>query len=310
MKKNAVLVIAGPTASGKSKLAIAAAQTFDGVIINCDSMQIYKGIPVISAAPGPAERQQAEHRLYELYDCSKHGNVVEWLDLCVAEIKSLWKQKRLPIVVGGTGLYIEALVKGVTPIPEIPQDIRQKVQLRLQTEGLEKLYADLQHNDIEITAKIHQNDTTRILRATEIFEYTGQKTSDWYKIPLLQKIPEADFITVKIVPTLDEIAAKCCVRLDDMVYKLGALKEIETLVSRNLPDTLPAMKALGVPELSRFVKGELSLTEALDLAKLHTRQYAKRQRTWLNNRLPADLVFTSSYVGQKDYLSAISTFLH
>ena len=305
MLKNPVLVIAGPTASGKSALAAQLAHDLNGVVLNCDSMQIYKNIPIIAAAPGEDEKKLAEHRLFEIYDCDKRGNVVDWLNLCVTEIRKLWKEKRLPVVVGGTGFYAEALLNGVTPIPETPSEVRENLQLRLQNEGLPNLYADLQQKDAEIAAKLNPNDKTRIMRALEVIEATGQKLSAWYEKPLVQKIPEANFIKVKIMPPLEIIAERCCQRLEKMVYELGALAEIHNLFLQNLDENLPAMKALGVPELGLFIKGQMSLPEALDLAKLHTRQYAKRQRTWLKNKMAADIVFENVYQGQKDYLQQI-----
>ena len=304
MKKNPVLIIAGPTASGKSVLAIAVARAFGGVILNCDSMQIYKDIPIIAATPSAEEKQQAEHRLFELYDVEKRGNVVEWLDLCAAEIKKLWAQNRLPVVVGGTGMYIDALLHGITPIPEVKPEVRQNLRERLQNDGLTRLYIELKAKDAEIAAKLSPNDKTRIVRALEIIETTGKKVSEWYKVPLIQRLPEANFTVVKIVPEIDVIEQRCRARLDIMV-EAGALDEIAGLLKRGVDETLPAMKALGVPELSLAVKGEMLLSDALELAKLHTRQYAKRQRTWLRNKLQADIVFDEVYSGQPEFLEKI-----
>lgn len=309
MHKNPVLIIAGPTASGKSALAIDMAKAQNGVVINCDAMQIYKDIPIIAATPDAKEKKQAEHRLYELYDCSVRGNVVDWLNLCVSEIKKLWADNRLPVVVGGTGFYIDALINGVTPIPEVPLKVRNTIRERLQKEGLEKLYEYLLKIDKETALKVGNNDKTRIVRAIEIYEYTGKKVSDWYHEPLIKKLPEADFCVIKIVPSIDEIAERCKKRLDKMVFEQGVIKEIETLVKKNLPEDLPAMKALGVPELSQFIRGEISLKEALNLAKLHTRQYAKRQRTWLKNKLTADISFEEPYRGQSKYLQDIKNLI-
>lgn len=305
MRKNPVLVIAGPTASGKSALAAEAAQALNGVVLNCDSMQIYKDIPIIAAAPTEEEKKLAEHRLFEIYDCDKRGNVVDWLDLCIKEIHNLWAENKLPVVVGGTGFYAEALLNGVTPIPQTPAEVRENVLKRLNETGLTGLYAELLQKDAKIAAKLNQNDKTRIIRALEVIEATGIKLSEWYEKPLIQKLPEADFITVKIMPELDVIAERCCLRLDKMVNELGVLAEIEQLLKLGVDENMPAMKALGVPELSLFIKGQMSLKEALDLAKLHTRQYAKRQRTWLKNKMSADIVLENVYVGQKDYLQQI-----
>ncbi len=304
MKQNPVLIIAGPTASGKSSLAIAAAQALNGVVLNCDSMQIYKDIPIIAATPNAWEKAQVEHRLFEFYDVTKRGNVVEWLELCVAEIQKLWTEGRLPVVVGGTGMYIDALINGITPIPEVNPEVRQNLRMRLQNEGLIRLYAELKEKDAEIAKKLSPNDKTRIVRALEIIETTGKKVSEWYKTPLIKKLPEADFTVVKIVPSIEVIEQRCRERLDKMV-ELGALDEIAELVRRGIDETLPAMKALGVPELSRVVKGEMLLDKALELAKLHTRQYAKRQRTWLRNKLQADIVFDDVYSGQPEYMEKI-----
>ncbi len=305
MNNNLVVVIAGPTASGKSSLAIDLAKNVNGVVINCDAMQIYKDIPIIAATPSINDKKMVEHRLYEIYDCSKRGNVVEWLDLCVREIKDLWKNNMVPIVVGGTGMYIDALINGVTPIPEVDECVRQEVQSLFKEKGLGFLYNYLTSIDAEMAQRLSENDKTRITRAVEIYKATGKKLSDWYKVPMIKKIPEAKFLVVKIVPDLDDIEKRCKIRLDKMVNELGVLKEIELLVRKNLSADLPAMKALGVPELRKFVDGELSLNEALDLAKLHTRQYAKRQRTWLKNKLVADITFDKAYDGQDNYLQQI-----
>jgi len=308
MKQNPVLIIAGPTASGKSALAIAAAQALNGVVLNCDSMQIYKDIPIIAATPNTQEKAQVEHRLFELYDVNKRGNVVEWLDLCVAEIRKLWAEGRLPVVVGGTGMYIDALINGITPIPEVEPAVRANLRERLQSEGLIRLYIELKEKDPEIAAKLSPNDKTRIVRALEIISTTGKKVSEWYKAPLIKKLPEAEFTIAKIVPEIEVIEQRCRERLDKMV-ELGALKEIAGLLERGIDETLPAMKALGVPELSLAMKGEMPLAQALELAKLHTRQYAKRQRTWLRNKLQADIVFDDVYIGQPEFMAKIANLM-
>lgn len=302
---HSVVVISGPTASGKSKLAMEVALKAGGVVVNCDSVQIYKGVPIISAAPSADDYAKVEHRLFEIYDCAKRGNVVDWLDLCVAEIKKIWQEGKIPVVVGGTGFYADALVNGVTPIPPVAPEVRQKINQRLHKEGLAALHDSLCRLDPAIGRKINGNDQVRIVRALEIIEFTGEKVSDWYKLPLVQKLPEARFVKVKIVPTIDEIESRCRQRLDLMVYQYGVVQEIENLVRQNLAPDLPVMKALGVPELSRFVRGECSLETALESAKLHTRQYAKRQRTWLKQKTTADFVLSEPYENQNEFLSQI-----
>lgn len=305
MFENPVIVISGPTACGKSRLAVDLAKKIGGVIINCDSMQIYKGIPIVSAAPTTEERNIVEHRLFEIYDCDKRGNVVDWAERCVSEIRSLWKENKVPVVVGGTGMYIEALVYGVTPIPATPPEIRQKVNDFYKEKGLAAVYEYLKIIDKDSAEKLNCNDKSRIMRAVEIYEAGGRKISEWYKVPKIKKLPEAEFLIVKIFPPIDEIEARCRQRLDKMVNEMGALKEITDLLALNIDEDMPAMKALGVPELACYIKGKMSLDDALAAAKLHTRQYAKRQRTWLKSRLKADIEFDSVYGGQPDYLQQI-----
>ena len=157
--------------------------------------------------------------------------------------------------------------------------------------------------------KLHANDKTRITRAVEILRFTGKKVSDWYKMPLIQKLPETEFKVAKIVPSIDDIEERCKNRLDVMVYEQTALDEVKNLLERGYSTDLPALKALGVPELAQFIRGELSLDDAVYLAKLHTRQYAKRQRTWLKNKLPADLEFSAAYTGQPEYIEKLKNLL-
>lgn len=305
MLKNPVVVITGPTACGKSRLAIDVAKQINGVILNCDSMQMYKGIPVISAAPTAEEKAEVEHRLFEIYDCDKRGNVVEWAESCAWEICSLWQEKKIPVVVGGTGMYIEALLEGVTPIPPAPDEIRQSVKNFYREEGLPKVYEYLKSVDALSAERLAPKDKLRILRAVEVYKTTGKKMSDWMKIPRIKKVPEADFVVVKLFPPIVEIEARCKERLEKMVKELGVLKEISDLLELNLPIEMPVMKALGVPELSRFIRGEKTLKDALKQAKMHTRQYAKRQRTWLQGKLDADIEFNSVYEGQPEYVRQI-----
>lgn len=281
-----VIIIAGPTASGKSKLALDKARVLDGVIINADSMQVYKNTPIISAAPSAEDKALAEHRLYEIYDNAVNGTVVDWLNLAVKEIRDVWQSDRTPIVVGGTGMYIDNLINGTTPIPEPKIEIREQVLALLQNEGQAALYALLQRIDKEGALMVRPNDTTRVRRAYEIMLQTGISISEWYKKPMVKQLPEADFEVYKILPDTEVLDKRCFERFDIMM-KMGALKEVEYLHGRNLNRSLPSMKMLGVPELLAYLDGKASLEEAVELAKLHTRQYAKRQKTWFRNKLSA-----------------------
>ena len=295
---NKVIVVAGPTASGKSALAIDLAEAFNGVVINADSMQIYKGTPIISAAPSEEDKQRVQHRLYEIFLPDVNGSVVDWLNLVVKEIKSCWEKGKMPIVVGGTGLYLDNLINGTTPIPETSANVRQQVMRKLHEVGVNKLHEELALHDPITADRLSPNDTTRVRRAFEVWLQTGIPLSEWHQKPMIKKLPEAKFVVVKILPSREELDERCFVRWDKMMAQ-GALSEAENLAKLNLDKNLPAMKALGVPELLQAVKGEVSLEEACNLAKLHTRQYAKRQMTWFRHKLKADVEICSCYQGQK-----------
>ena len=294
LKPNSVVVVAGPTASGKSALALDIALKYNGVIINADSMQVYQGTPIISAVPDIEERQKVNHYLYEIFPPNYNGTVVEWLNLAVVEIKKAWSENKLPIVVGGTGLYIDNLINGTTPIPEVSRKIRIQVKSDMEQKGVKEMHRLLSVIDAKTASKISDNDTTRVRRAWEIYLETGKTMSEWFKIPMLQKIPEADFLVVTIIPTAQELDERCYLRFDKMIAE-GALEEVKKIKELNLDKNLPAMKMLGIPELCSYLDGKCSLDEAVSLAKLHTRQYAKRQRTWFKNKLKAQICLEHCY---------------
>jgi tRNA dimethylallyltransferase len=297
-------VIAGPTASGKSALAIDVAKRTNGVVLNADSMQVYRGIPIITACPSAQDRAVVEHRLFEIYDCAVRGNVVDWLNRIESEIRSLWQQGQTPVVVGGTGLYIDNLINGTTPIPETSEKTRANVARQLRETSSVALHQKLAKLDPETANRLNPNDTSRIVRALEVCLDTGILLSQWYQKPMIKRFPEADFEVIKLCPPTEELDQRCYLRLDKMIQD-GALSEIEALNARGLDPSLPAMKALGVPELLSYVRGERILADALDDAKLHTRQYAKRQRTWFKNKLTAQIELKSCYCGDQNVLESL-----
>lgn len=282
-----IIVIAGPTASGKSGLALALAEKLNGVVINADSMQVYKDIPILAAAPSTEDQARVPHRLYGIYDAAVRGNVVDWLALCRNEIASARQKNKTPVVVGGTGFYLEALISGATPIPETPPAIRQEVADIFQNEGLEELYAYLQQHDTETAARLNPHDTTRICRAVEIIKHTGLPLSYWHRQPLNNIYTAKDFACIRIKPPRDILCEYIDKRFDAMLAA-GAVAETRTLIARGLSDSLPAMRALGVQELKTYLENRCTLEEAAELAKCHSRQYAKRQTTWFNRRFAAD----------------------
>ena len=288
ISKNTVVVIAGPTASGKSGLALDLALRYNGEIVNADSMQVYAGTPIISAAPSEAEKKLVPHHLYEIYPPQKNGTVVDWLKLAVECIREIWQRGNLPIVVGGTGMYIDNLINGTTPIPEPTPEVRKQIS------EMKNVYAWLLENDKEAAAMLNANDTTRVKRAAEIFLQTGQSIADWYQKPMVKHLSEVNFRVIKIIPPTKELDERCYLRFDKMM-DTGALDEVIKLDALHLPANLPAMKMLGVPELLAYLHEEISLEQAVALAKLHTRQYAKRQKTWFRNKLEAEWEISSCF---------------
>lgn len=303
-EKRRVIVIAGPTASGKSQLAIDVAKAADGVVINADSQQVYNCTPLLSACPDDRDKKIVPHRLYEIWGIEKNGSVVEWLNLAAEEIRKAWEEGKMPVVVGGTGLYIDNLINGTTPIPETKPEVRRKVMKMLEEDGVQVLHAKLAEVDAEAAARLNRNDTTRVRRAYEVWLDTGKTLSEWHRLPMKKVLPDAEFTVVKILPPQEELDVRCFCRFDKMM-EAGALEEAESIYAKKYNDKLPAMRALGVPELLAYLKGQCSKREAVEKAKLHSRQYAKRQRTWFANKLAARIILDHCYDGDVSVVKKI-----
>ena len=236
------------------------------------------------------------HRLYEIYEPSFSGSVVDWLEQAVAEIKSAWGQNLLPIVVGGTGLYIDNLINGTTPIPKTAEHIRAEVADILAQKGVQYLHECLAKVDAPSAKRLNPNDTTRVRRAYEVWLDTSIPLSKWHEQPMLKRLPEAEFKVIKILPPQSQLDERCALRFDQMMTN-GALGEAQYMNNLHLNPKLPAMRALGLPELIDYLNGKTDLDQAIKLAKLHSRQYAKRQRTWFKHKLQADIVLNECYQG-------------
>lgn len=275
------IIVAGPTASGKTAFSISLARRFNGVIINADSMQVYAGIPILVAAPSAAEKAQAPHRLFGWLDPAIACSVGRWLEAACIAAYETWQEGKTPIFVGGTGMYIRTLMQGISPIPDIAPALRDEVRALPVAEA----YAWLHLHDPAMAAKLEAGDTQRILRAIEVLRQTGESLLHWQNIAPQPPIPDAQFELYSL--TLDRalLYARCNTRLETMLEQ-GALTELQALLDRNLAPDLPAMRAVGVPELARHLRGEWSLDEARDKAQQATRNYAKRQLTWLRNQFP------------------------
>jgi tRNA dimethylallyltransferase len=279
------VLIAGPTASGKSALALELAQKTGGVVINADSMQVYRDLRVITARPTPEEEARVAHRLYGHVDAGVNfsaGACVADAGRVLAEARA---QNRLPIFVGGTGLYFKALTRGLSAVPPIPPEIRDGVRARLERDGVEALHAELSRRDPASAERLKPRDRTRIARALEVVEATGRSLTDWHREGLPPLLPQGQFRALFLEPEREALYAQIDARFDAML-KAGALEEVAKLAARKLDPLLPAMKAHGVPALIRHVRGELTLQQAAAIGRADTRHYAKRQFTWFRHQLP------------------------
>jgi tRNA dimethylallyltransferase len=281
---NAVL-IAGPTASGKSAFALALAQKTGGTIINADSMQVYGDLKVITARPAREEEALVPHRLYGHVDAAVNFSAGAWVAEAATVLAEVRAQRRLPIFVGGSGLYFKALTRGLSAVPPIPSDLREGVRARLERDGVEALHAELVQRDPAAAERLKPRDRTRIARALEVVEATGRSLSDWHRDGLPPLLPAGTFRALFLDPDRDELYARIDARFEAML-KAGALEEVERLAARNLDPLLPAMKAHGVPALIRHLQGDITREEAATIGRADTRHYAKRQFTWFRHQLP------------------------
>ena len=281
--KDAVL-IAGPTASGKSALALALAERTGGMIVNADSMQVYGDLRIITARPADAEAARVPHRLYGHIDAAANYSVGQYVTDATAALAEARRLGRVPIFVGGTGLYFKALTAGLAAVPPIPADIRAGVRDRLARDGAPALHAELQRRDPAEAARLNPNDRSRVARALEVVEATGRSLIDWQAEGLPPLLDPGRTARLFIAPDRAELYARIDTRFTAMLAA-GALDEVRRLAARGLDPLLPAMKAHGVPWLIRHLAGEMTLAEAADQARLDTRHYAKRQFTWFRHQL-------------------------
>jgi tRNA dimethylallyltransferase len=281
--KGAVL-IAGPTASGKSALAIALAEKLGGVVINADSMQVYRDLHTITARPSAEDEARVPHLLYGHVDAAENYSVGRWCRDVASALKDVIAAGGVPILVGGTGLYFKALTSGLAAVPPVPADIRDAVRARLAGEGVRALYDELLQLDPQSAVRLMPNDRSRIARALEVIKATGRSLTDWHREGMPPLIDAATTAKVFLTCERTELVARIERRVDVMM-EAGALDEVRALAARQLDPLLPAMKAHGVPWLIRHLKGEVSRDEAVAGAKMDTRRYAKRQVTWFRNQL-------------------------
>lgn len=279
------MLIAGPTASGKSALALRVAERAGGLVINTDSMQVYRDLRVITARPTPDEEMRVPHRLYGHRDAAINCSVGMWLEDAASALAEARSSGRLPIFVGGTGLYFKALLRGLANVPLVPPEIRDAVRRRLDRDGIAALHAELARRDPVMGERLKPRDRTRVARALEVIEATGRSIHDWHAHGLPPRLSAAHVRAVFLAPDRAELYARIDRRFAAMLAG-GALDEVAALARRGLDPILPAMKAHGVPALIRHLKGEISLEQASAIGAQDTRHYAKRQFTWFRHQLP------------------------
>ncbi len=278
-----LVIVAGATASGKSGLALALAEAFGGVVVNADSMQVYRELSVLTARPGPAETERVPHRLYGVLPGAEACSAGRWRGLALAEIEDALDAGRLPILAGGTGLYLRALEQGLSAIPPVPQAVRAAARARHGALGGTAFHAALAERDPETAARLHPSDSQRLIRAWEVLEASGRPLSAWQREPAGPGLPHRRLRLV-LAPPRAALYAACDRRFMQMMED-GALDEVDRLLALGLDPSLPVMRALGVPQLARHLGGEITLEEAVAAGRQATRRYAKRQLTWLRTQM-------------------------
>lgn len=278
-----VALIAGPTASGKSALAIALARAANGVVINADASQVYADLATLSARPSPEDMADVPHRLFGHIDGAQACTTASWAAQARAEVDRAHGEGRLPILVGGTGLYLRTLLDGIAPVPDIDPDIRAAIRGMPVADA----HAALAQEDPEAAARLAPADTTRVARALEVVRSTGTPLAQWQQHKsggIGERISLSPLI---LLPPRDWLIDRCDRRFRQMVDG-GAIAEVEALLARNLSPDLPVMRAIGVPEITAWLGGEIDRDTMLERGRIATRQYAKRQYTWFSRQPPAD----------------------
>ncbi len=278
------ILIAGPTASGKSALALALAERLNGVVINADSMQVYRELDILTARPGAADLARAPHRLYGHVPGAEAYSAGRFVREATTEIAEAHGRLKPAIVVGGTGLYFKALTEGLSPIPDIPADVRTFWRSEAQRIEAPALHAELTLRDPEMAARLSPGDRQRVTRALEVLDASGRSLAEWQRAPGQPAVDPATSLKFVLQPDRDALRSRCDSRFDAMM-DAGALAEVERLLGLDLPLDLPIMRALGVGPLVAHLAGRTTQSEAVARAKAETRQFAKRQETWLRRHM-------------------------
>jgi len=278
-----IILISGPTASGKSNFAVKIAKKINGEIINADSMQVYKKLKILTARPSKKDQKKVKHHLYGVIDLNKKFSTGQWLKLTINIIKNIQKRKKIPILVGGTGLYFQSLIMGLVKIPDIPIRFRNKIRLMQKKDGQKKFYKKLLKLDSVIKNRFDPNDVQRSIRAFEIKSYTKISMYDWTK-KTKSEFKDDDFLKLYINYKREELVNNILLRTIKMINE-GAIKEVKNFLPLKIKKDHSINKVIGLAELTQYLKGQINLSQAKELISIKTRQYAKRQATWARSRM-------------------------
>lgn len=282
-KQSKIILISGPTASGKSNFAIKIAKKINGEIINADSMQVYKRLKILTARPNNKNKQNIKHHLYGVIDLDKKFSTGEWLKAAIKKIKEIKKIKKVPILVGGTGLYFQSLINGLVEIPEIPIKLRNRIRTIHKKEGQKKFYKKLLKIDPKVKGKFDQNDSQRTIRAFEIKSFTKVSMYDWFN-KTTSEFRDSDFLKLYLSVDRGELIKRINKRTLVMM-KEGAITEVQKFISLKIKKDQSVNKVIGIDELTQYLENKIDLVEAVELISIKTRQYAKRQATWARTRM-------------------------
>ena len=278
-----IILISGPTASGKSDFAIKIAKKINGEIINADSMQVYKQLKILTARPEKKDQKKIKHHLYGVINLGKNFSTGQWLKIAIKNIRDIQRRKKIPILVGGTGLYFQSLINGLVKIPKISIKERNKVRLIQKQEGQKKFYKKLLKIDPKVRNKFDPNDVQRSIRAFEIKLYTKISMYDWFN-NTKSKFKDSEFLKLYIDFKRDELLKRISIRTIRMLEK-GAIKEVKKFLKLRIKKNHSLNKVIGIDELTQYLKNQINLYEAQELISIKTRQYAKRQATWARSRM-------------------------
>ena len=282
-KQSKIILVSGPTASGKSSFAVKIAKKINGEVINADSMQVYKQLKILTARPNKKDQKNVKHHMYGTVDLNKKFSTGQWLKVAIKKIKEIKKRKKTPILVGGTGLYFQSLIKGLVKIPEIPSKFRNEIRLIQKKEGQKRFYKKLLKIDPKVKNKFDPNDTQRTVRAFEVKSFTKISMYDWLN-KTKSEFKDDEFVKLYIDFVREDLIKRISLRSTKMIEE-GAIKEVKKFIKLRIKKDLSVNRVIGIDELTQYLDKKINLDQAQELISIKTRQYAKRQATWARSRM-------------------------